>query len=948
MLSVSLLPNLRELHVGGKQRSEIFTNANEVLCLFEFCSTIATIDGRSKSQWLAETTQALNTTSISNSPRHIPIPIPVPIAIFTPRFDRASRLWQNRLIEKADEERKRNEEKYLETRKADSHEMTMNLQREKSRIAGLSRGLRAISMHAVIGILNKKYRQKHEKKISGAMILNDEKAKSLELERSCLESERALDAIKRMETEQCRESERLYIKQMIEGMQAEHCSDLSKAVATAKAFYSLQVHAIKSSLGTAIEKSEVARKFIQGKYVELEVAHAEYLREAEESKIDGERERREAEEIQAALLTETTMQDTQKELILLKCRAFCYLQLHARVRKVERESNERDLKSSAALTIERRSFQDRIDLLQQDLEATRQSVKGCDLITAIAAADNAQRLNRRDEQISVLQDQLLAAKNNMQTIVERTALLRLTDERLTSEKVADSALISELRGIISGKEDAYAKREGDMLGIIEAQEQEHRQLKESHTSLRRKAERAVKRLNSVHNAFLEAVEDRDHLARMLNDFDVEKAEREATIVELGSCIRQLQTALRNLSLNLSVTQAKGQTQTPQAVKELLVQSMQGVEGGGGCIVKEEPNTDRDDDILRYCTTSSSRDGVGVCVGDEASIPEGLNESTDFLNHSSFRSAKERDGSNSDSGRSNSLELPRVECTGDGCTSDPSPCQISTPIDSAAPIYERDNSRGADIVRRRVMPRQQVMTVANGSIGTQSANTVPNTMYCCSAVNLDTLHAELDQRTLDLEDAGSRRLYLLSHFSFTCLSYCLLSLHYLQFSFFPPFLLRFLSSCLSLTPLPPSFYHIIPCFFSLLLLLLLPTSTYFLLLLLLLLLLLFLLLLLLFLLLLFLLLPFVLLLLVVLRFCPASPLHLLSLSYNLISPSYSIVYARSFSPFSLSLFLFSLPPFISFLTCSFLFIPLLLSFPHQVTNMFIYFCPSILIFRKERS
>ena len=771
MLSVSLLPNLRELHVGGKQRSEIFTIANEVLFLFEFCSTIATIDGRSKSQWLAETTQALNTTSISNSPRHVPIPIPVPIS--TPRFDRASRLWQNRLIEEADEESKRNEEKYLETRKADSHEMTINLKREKSRIAGLSRGLRAISMHAVIGVLNTKFQQKYEKKISGAMILNDEKAKSLELERSCLESERALDATKRMETEQVRESERLYLRQMIEGMQSEHCSDLLKAVATAKAFYSLQVHAVRSSLGTAIEKSEVARKFIQGKYVELEEIHAEHLREAEESKVDGERESREAEEIQAALLTETTRQDSNKELILLKCRAFYYLQLHARVRKVERESNERDLKSSAALTIERRSFQDRIDLLQQDLEASRQSVKGCDLITAIAAADNAQRLNRRNEQISVLQDQLLGAKNNMQTIVESTALLRLTDERLTSEKVADSALISELRGMIAEKEDAYAKREGDMLGVIEAQKQEHGQLKESHTSLRRKAERAVKRLNSVHTAFLEAVEDRDHLARMVSDFDVEKAEREATIVELGSCIRQLQTALRNLSLNLSVNQAKAQTQTSQTVKELIVQSMQGVEGVGGCNVKEKPNTDRDDDIMRYCTTSRSCHGVGHSVGDEASIPEGLNESTDFLNHSSFRSAKERDGSNSNIGRSDGLEPLRDECTGDGCTSNPSPCQISTPIDSAAPISESDTSRGTDMIRRTVMPRQQVMTVANGFIGAQSANTVPNTMYCSSAANLDTMHAELDQRTLDLEDAGSRRLYLLSRFSFTRLFYCLL-------------------------------------------------------------------------------------------------------------------------------------------------------------------------------
>ena len=771
MLSVSLLPNLRELHVGGKQRSEIFTIANEVLFLFEFCSTIATIDGRSKSQWLAETTQALNTTSISNSPRHVPVPIPIPIS--TPRFDRASRLWQNRLIEEADEESKRNEEKYLETRKADSHEMTINLKREKSRIAGLSRGLRAISMHAVIGVLNTKFQQKYEKKISGAMILNDEKAKSLELERSCLESERALDATKRMETEQVRESERLYLRQMIEGMQSEHCSDLLKAVATAKAFYSLQVHAVRSSLGTAIEKSEVARKFIQGKYVELEEIHAEHLREAEESKVDGERESREAEEIQAALLTETTRQDSNKELILLKCRAFYYLQLHARVRKVERESNERDLKSSAALTIERRSFQDRIDLLQQDLEASRQSVKGCDLITAIAAADNAQRLNRRNEQISVLQDQLLGAKNNMQTIVESTALLRLTDERLTSEKVADSALISELRGMIAEKEDAYAKREGDMLGVIEAQKQEHGQLKESHTSLRRKAERAVKRLNSVHTAFLEAVEDRDHLARMVSDFDVEKAEREATIVELGSCIRQLQTALRNLSLNLSVNQAKAQTQTSQTVKELIVQSMQGVEGVGGCNVKEKPNTDRDDDIMRYCTTSRSCHGVGHSVGDEASIPEGLNESTDFLNHSSFRSAKERDGSNSNIGRSDGLEPLRDECTGDGCTSNPSPCQISTPIDSAAPISESDTSRGTDMIRRTVMPRQQVMTVANGFIGAQSANTVPNTMYCSSAANLDTMHAELDQRTLDLEDAGSRRLYLLSRFSFTRLFYCLL-------------------------------------------------------------------------------------------------------------------------------------------------------------------------------
>jgi hypothetical protein len=99
LLPVSLLTHLRNLLLGGKQRSEIFKNADEVLHIFESNSSIETVDGRSKSQWVAESTQLSTSTPIQ-----------------TPRFDRASRLWQSRLIEKADEERdrenKRNQERY--------------------------------------------------------------------------------------------------------------------------------------------------------------------------------------------------------------------------------------------------------------------------------------------------------------------------------------------------------------------------------------------------------------------------------------------------------------------------------------------------------------------------------------------------------------------------------------------------------------------------------------------------------------------------------------------------------------------------------------------------------------------------------------------------------------------------------------------------------------------
>ena len=740
LLSVSFLPNLRELLVGGKQRSLIFKNADEVLRIFEFCVTIETIDGRSKLHWLAESTEALN----------IAPPIPIP----TPRFDRASRLWQSRLTERADEENKRNEEMYLETRKADSQEMMVKHQREQSRIAALSRGLRAISMHAAMQIFNKRYQQKYEKKLFNAMILNEEEKKNLVLERSCLESDKEIEVTKRIEMEQCRESERSYLREMVEGMQAEHCSDLEKAVLAAKGFYSLQMHAMKGAAVQALQRSEAARVCVQEKYDALQATLAERIREAE-IKVDVEAESRKAEQRQAALLLETR-HATEKGLIALKGRAFSFLHLHARVSRERRLSDERDAKSSAVLASERKCFEDSQGQLRRDLETSQQATEGRDLAFALAVAEHAHCLKHRDDEITSLQNQLLGAREEMKIMVEGAALLRLTDERLTTAKATDSALISDLRQAIVEKEDAYAVREGDALRMLEKQKQEHGLLKESHTSLRRKAERAVTRLNSVHNAFLEAVQDRDQLARTLDDLNVEKTEREFTIVELGSCVRQLQTALRSLSLRLPVTQAKAQVS--HAVMASLEKSMRSAEDG--CDIKEHLNTDRDDVIMRYCTTGRSR-GRGGCRNgdgddgdgdDESSIPGVLNESTDFLNRSSFRSAKGSGGGNS--GRSDSPG-PMGDCAGSRSASNSA--QISTRIDSAACISERNISHNVDGEQVRDMLGQQVTVLADGSLSAQTVSAGRGIMHCSPGLHINTLHAQLEQRSLALVEAGCQRL-----------------------------------------------------------------------------------------------------------------------------------------------------------------------------------------------
>jgi hypothetical protein len=715
LLPVSLLTNLRNLLVGGKQRSEIFKNADEVVNIFESNSSIETVDGRSKSQWVAESTQLSTST-------------PVP----TPRFDRASRLWQNRLIEKADEERdrenKRNEERYLEARRADSRDMMVQHEREKSRITALSRGMRALSMHAVKGVLNRRCQRKCEKEVLDATTMNEEKMKSLAQEKICLESDKEIEAMRRneIELEQCRESER----QVMERMQAEHSSALENAVCSAKGFYSLQLHAVRRAAERALEKSETARRETLEKYTELEAIHAEQLHEAV-AKIGAERESREAEVRCIELLTETR-HGAEKELTALKCKAFYSLHLHANVRKERRLSEEQVMESLLLLESERRSYEDHVQMLDRNLEANKQALQGLQLASSMTGAEHTHSLKDKDDQIECLQEQLRGAKDEIGILVESTALLRHTDMRLTAEKVADTALITELRRLICDKEDAYAVKELVMQGALEKQMQEHGLLKESHTSLQRRAERAVKRLNSVHDAFLEAVEDRDHLAQTLNDLNDEKAERESTIVELGSCVRQLQTALRNLTHNLSLAQAKAHTS--HAVQLLPEKSVRVVEGG------YDVDEHRGDGNMRQSTSSRSCDD-GDGDGGDAGGFLALNESTDFLNRSSFKSAEERNESNG--GRSDSAE-PEGDCVG-GVGKSP---LTSTRVNNAACSSDSDIPNTAEGKERALIPGQQGMPDTGRSM-----------MHGSTASNLVTLRAELEHRTLDLREAGSGRLFL---------------------------------------------------------------------------------------------------------------------------------------------------------------------------------------------
>ena len=739
LLPVSLLTNLRNLLVGGKQRSEIFKNADEVIQIFECNSSIETVDCRSKPQWMAESTQLSTSTPIQ-----------------TPRFDRASRLWQNRLIEKADEKRdrenKRNEERYLEARRADSHDMMVKHEREKSRITALSRGMRALSMHAARGVLSRRCQRKCEKEVLHAMTLNEEKIKSLVQERMCLESDKVVEVMRRneIELEQCRESER----QVMERIQAEHSSALENAVCSAKGFYSLQLHAVRSAAERALEKSETARRETLEKYKELEAIHAEHLREVA-GKIDAERESREAETRRIELLTETR-HDAEKELTALQCKAFHSLHLHTIVRKERRLSEEQVMESLTLLECERRSYEDHVQVLYRNLEANKQALQGLQLASSMTAVEDTHSLKDKDDQIECLQEQLRGAKDEIGILVESAALLRHTDMRLTAEKVADNALITELRRLIGDKDDAYAVKELEMQGALEKQTQEHGLLKESHTSLQRKAERAVKRLNSVHDAFLEAVEDRDHLAQALNDLNDEKAERESTIVELGSCVRQLQTALRNLTHNLSLAQAKAHTS--HAVQLLPEKSVRGVEGDF------DVGEHRRDGNMRQSTSSRSCDddgGDGDGDGDAGGFLA-LNESTDFLNRSSFKSAKERNESNG--GRSDSAE-PEGDCTG-GVGNSP---LTSTRMNNAACPSDSDLPADSD-----------------GS----------------TASNLATLRAELEHRTLDLQDAGSGRL---PPIPLPLLLSPLVSKLSLLISFAPSLLFSFIHS------IPPSYPTQIPHF-----------------------------------------------------------------------------------------------------------------------------------------
>ena len=714
------LRNLDELLLGGKQPNAIYSNVGDIIYIFESCEKVKTIDGRSKSSWMAE---LKGVESVS---------LPAPVSTPTPRFDHVARMWQSRLVKEADEQRLEETQKLLQAnaqeRLEELHLIEREHEEEKYRMVCMCRGLRALSLHAhsrKAARYSHKYIEKERALITATQAaVDNRRAEDLLKKRA---EDRLNDEIL-MRSVQETEAENFKLRQEIQLIQSEHEFDIEERVSEVKGFYSLRLNSMKCKSEALISRCEQEKETLQKTILEKE--------EGERRRYSDNQKMLEAEEKGRVLVESQRIErehEEEKYRMVCMCRGLRALSLHAHSRKAARYRDECKAKLSAAVSKEKNIFEDKLRQFSSEIEEGKRAISGLQSLSTHQEQEERHRSDAQKKKILTLEKLLLVMKNDVAVLTAKNAAL-VADERLAlaCDKQAENAMVVQLQDRIRAMEQEKASDAAELTMALKERGEEHRLLKEAHLKLQRRAEKAVTRLNSVHDAFLKSTEQNSQLVRDLEVMERDREARERTIEELGSCVRHLQAALRKMSHTLSVSQTEKEAEKEAAVV--------------GARRKDGVRPDRIE-VVKYPERVSSRHinaGNRSDSEDDSDIESAsvhLNESTDFLNRISFNGKEDLEGGSGDKGlegmRSNAGRRTGADIE-----------TTKSPLKSMAGSAEYDTGC-TDAEKAAMHPQSR----GSGLKCSDGGGDSEDSKYAQLALKLDALDKELRQRVADLMLAG---------------------------------------------------------------------------------------------------------------------------------------------------------------------------------------------------
>ena len=644
---LSALRNLKELQIGGKLPNEIFKDVREILYIFESCEQIELIDFRTKSSWLADVNHCDESASTP-----------------TPRFDQVARMWQNRLILKADsdiaEQRKVADdlegEKFLKLLNDTKEQHAI----EKDRIRDMCKGLHSLSVNALTRRAEKKTKAFIEREFHLTFMIQEKERDLRESERLRVDNEYNLIQQETNAVQECQSlmNENNQLREEIELNQSQNVEYTENLLLQMRGLCRLRVNAADSKSAGLHRKWQEAEESQRQRVSDEEERKRKY-----DIEIDC-AEAREKQLVEGHMKEMRGMEEehaVEQDRIRHMCRGLHSLSVHALTQRAEKQYEEQSTKFLSALAEEKSLFEDKLRSFGEDVAESKRAVSALELMSSKREMEEKHKSSNQKKKILMLEGQLQSMRSEVASLRETNNTLTLSDKKSLDLKNEESALIAVLEQKLRESEDDRRRDAIEIEAVLTQKNEEHLVLRDAHVTLQSKAEKAVKRLNSVHEAFLKATADNALLVKKMEMANEETAERERTIVELGSCVRNLQAALRKLSLSLSTTQTH--THTPiQTLTDALktVMSSSVVEGKDTQVRNDAhwssdrlgvtneinalhshhttTNTVSDSHTKSSSNGSSDPGNKVVTNANDCSLPTlSLNESTDFLNRSGFKS-----------------------------------------------------------------------------------------------------------------------------------------------------------------------------------------------------------------------------------------------------------------------------------------------------------------------
>jgi hypothetical protein len=621
--------------------NEIFKDVKEILYIFESCEQIELIDSRTKSSWLADVPRCDESETTP-----------------TPRFDQVARMWQNRLNLKADndiaEQRKIAddlvEEKFLKLLDDVKEEHVV----EQERIRDMCKGLHSLSVNALSRRAEKQSKAFMEREVELTNALQEKERGIGESERFRVENEYNLIQEETNAVQECQllMNENNQLREELESKQSKNDEFREKMLLKMRGFCRLRVFAANS-------KSEGLYR----KWQEVAESHRQRLNDEEERKREYDREIDCAEAREKQLVEEhmREMRGVQEEHVVEQerirdmCKGLHSLSVNALTRRAERQFEKQSTHFLSALAEEKALFEDKLRSFSEDVEESKRAVSALELMSSKREMEEKHKSSNQKKKMLVLEGQLQSMRSQVALLRETNNTLTLADKRSLDNKNEETALISVLEQKLRECEEDRRRDAIEIETVLTRKNAEHLVLRDAHIALQSKAGKAVKRLNSVHEAFLKATDDNALLVEKMEEANEETLERERTIVELGSCVRNLQAALRKLSLSLSTSQTHTHTDAAKTVvsttsvlddKDIQVinnahfipDRLGTINETNALYSHHTTHTVNDSNTKSGRNGSASEPNKVDTNASDCSLPTlSINESTDFLNRSGFKS-----------------------------------------------------------------------------------------------------------------------------------------------------------------------------------------------------------------------------------------------------------------------------------------------------------------------